>query len=97
MSLVTPERVWNLQKALAAKAKGNPDYRFYSLYDQMGRKDVLAFADARCKDNGGSPGADGQTFQQIEVQGRAEWLDGPVGESSSILTEAGCGKTACPV
>jgi RNA-directed DNA polymerase len=80
MSLITPESVWNLQKALAAKAKGNPDYRFYSLYDKICRRDVLAFAYARCKDNGGSPGADGQTFDQIEKQGRAEWLDGLVEE-----------------
>jgi RNA-directed DNA polymerase len=80
MSLVTPESVWNLQKALAAKAKGNPDYRFYSLYDKICRRDVLAFAYARCKDNGGSPGADAQTFDQIEKQGRAEWLDGLVEE-----------------
>jgi RNA-directed DNA polymerase len=76
MSLITPESVWNLQKALAAKAKGSPDYRFYSLYDKICRRDVLAFAYARCKDNQGSPGADGQTFEQIEKQGRADWLDG---------------------
>jgi len=37
---------------------------------------VLAFAYACCKENGGSPGADGQTFEQIEAHGRAEWLDG---------------------
>jgi hypothetical protein len=76
MSLITPESVWNLQKTLAAKAKGNPTYRFYSLYDKICRRDVLALAYACCKENGGSPEADGQTFEQIEAQGRAEWLDG---------------------
>ena len=76
MSLTTPESVWNLQKTLAAKAKGSPTYRFYSLYDKICRRDVLAYAYRRCKANGGSPGVDGQTFQEIETAGRAEWLDG---------------------
>jgi len=80
MSLITPESVWNLQKALAAKAKGNPTLRFYSLYDKICRLDVLTFAYRRCKANGGSPGTDGQTFQQIEAGGLAEWLDGLVKE-----------------
>jgi RNA-directed DNA polymerase len=80
MSLKTPESVWNLQTALAAKAKGNPTLRFYSLYDKICRLDVLTFAYRRCKANGGSPGTDGQTFQQIEAEGLAEWLDGLVKE-----------------
>ena len=33
MSLQTPEKVQKLQKALHAKAKGSPDFRFYLLYD----------------------------------------------------------------
>jgi len=80
MSLRTPESVWNLQKSLAAKAKGSSTYRFYSLYDKICRRDVLAYAYGRCKANGGSPGVDGQTFQQIESAGLAEWLDGLTNE-----------------
>ena len=76
MSLITPESVGNLQKALAAKAKGNPTLRFYSLYDKICRLDVLTYAYRCCKANGGSPGADGQTFQQIEAGGLTEWLAG---------------------
>ena len=76
MSLRTPESVWNLQKALAAKAKGSPTFRFYSLYDKICRRDVLGFAYRRCKANGGSPGTDGQTFEQIEAEGLGAWLDG---------------------
>jgi len=76
MSLVTPESVWNLQKSLAAKAKGSPTFRFYSLYDKICRPDVLGYAYRRCKANGGSPGTDGQTFQQIESRGLGQWLDG---------------------
>ena len=76
MSLKTPESVWNLQKALAAKAKGSPKLRFYSLYDKIHRRDVLGYAYRRGKANGGSPGPDGQRFKRIEEEGLAEWLDG---------------------
>ena len=76
MSLTTPESVWNLQKSLPAKAKANPALRFYSLYDKLYRRDVLAFAWQRCRANGGSAGVDGQTFEQIESGGLGTWLDG---------------------
>ena len=76
MSLTTPESVWNLQKSLQAKAKANPALRFYSLYDKIYRRDVLAFAWQRCRANGGSAGVDGQTFEQIESEGLGGWLDG---------------------
>jgi RNA-directed DNA polymerase len=75
MSLITPQKVWDLQKSLADKAKGNPTLRFYSLYDKIYRKDVLRFAWERCKANDGSPGIDGQTFQKIEESGLELWLD----------------------
>jgi group II intron reverse transcriptase/maturase len=75
MSLTTPESVWNLQRSLQAKAKANPTLRFYSLYDKMYRRDVLAHAWQRCRANGGSAGVDGQTFEQIEAQGLGAWLD----------------------
>ena len=75
MSLITPERVWNLQQSLQAKAKANPTLRFYSLYDKIYRRDVLAHAWQRCRANGGSAGVDGQTFEQIEAQGLGTWLD----------------------
>ena len=44
MSLLTPVTVEKLQTALHAKAKNSPDYRFYSLYDKVSRKDVLRHA-----------------------------------------------------
>ena len=43
----------SLQAALHAKAKEEPGYRFYALYDKVYREDVLAHAYARCKANGG--------------------------------------------
>jgi len=75
MSLITPERVWNLQQSLQAKAKANPTLRFYSLYDKIHRRDVLVHAWQRCRANGGSAGVDGQTFEKIEAQGLGAWLD----------------------
>ena len=74
MSLRTPERVWKLQGALHAKAKGEPIYRFYSLYDKIHRKDVLSHAWNCCRDNGGGAGVDGQSFEQIEAWGLERWL-----------------------
>lgn len=75
MSLATPLTIRRLQAALRAKAKEAPGYRFYTLYDKVCRRDVLEFAYLRCRANGGAPGIDDQTFDDIEVQGREAWLD----------------------
>ena len=74
MSLTTPGSVQKLQAALHAKAKQSPGYRFYSLYDKVSRKDVLAHAYALSKANRGKPGVDGQEFADIEAQGLARFL-----------------------
>jgi len=63
-----------LQAALHTKAKNSPDYRFYALYDKVYRWDVLAVAYTRCRENGGAPGVDGQTFKDIEEYGLYQWL-----------------------
>ena len=72
---VSLTNVQKLQTALHDKAKKSPDFRFYALYDKVYRKDVLAFAYASCKANGGAPGVDGQTFDDIEAYGAERWLD----------------------
>jgi group II intron reverse transcriptase/maturase len=59
---------------LQAKAKQAPNYRFYALYDKVYRADVLAYAYARCRSNGGAAGVDGTTFEQIEANGVEAWL-----------------------
>ena len=75
MSLATPESVQKLQAALHDKAKKSPDFRFYALYDKVYRTDVLMFAYECCKANGGAPGVDDQTFEDIEEYGTERWLD----------------------
>src|ERR1700756_3225915 len=75
MSLTTPESVQKLRAALHDKAKKSPDFRFYALYDKVYRKDVLTFAYACSKANGGAAGVDGQTFEDIEACGVVRWLD----------------------
>src|SRR4030042_1434573 len=75
MSLTPPEKVRKLQTALHAKAKRLPGYRFYALYDKVYRKDVLWVAYRCCLANRGAPGVDGQTFEDIEKDGRGRWLD----------------------
>jgi group II intron reverse transcriptase/maturase len=68
-------KVGTLQTALHTKAKNSPDYRFYALYDKVYRRDVLGLAYDRCRANGGAPGADGQSFADIEAYGADRWLD----------------------
>jgi len=75
MSLITPESVWQLQEALQAKAKREPACRFHALYDKLYREDVLRFAWRCCRANGGAPGVDGVSFEQIEREGVNGWLE----------------------
>jgi RNA-directed DNA polymerase len=68
------QKVQKLQAALHAKAKENPAFRFYALYDKGYREDVLNEAFRQCRNNGGAPGVDGQTFERIAEYGVKRWL-----------------------
>jgi RNA-directed DNA polymerase len=76
MSLATPEKIGTFQRRLYDKAKSQPEYRFYMLYDKLYRPDILAHAYAVCRHNGGASGVDGLTFADIESRGVAGWLEG---------------------
>lgn len=67
--------VQTLQTALQAKAKAEPVFRCYSLWDKIYRQDVLREAYRRCRANHGAPGVDGVSFAQIEERGLESWLE----------------------
>ena len=74
MSLTTPEKIETLRRKLYAKAKAEPGFRFYLLYDKIHRADILAHAYELAKANKGAPGVDGVTFETIEAAGVEGWL-----------------------
>lgn len=76
MSLATPEKIRTLQRKLYRKAKAEPAFRFYLLYDKIYREDILRHAYALSRANAGASGTDGMTFAAIEASGLDGWLAG---------------------
>ena len=76
MSLATPEKIRTLQRKLYCKAKAEPAFRFYVLYDKICREDILRHAYVLARGNAGAPGVDGVTFAAIEASGLEAWLAG---------------------
>ena len=74
MSLATPEQIRSLQRKPYLKAKAEPAFRFYLLYDKVCREDILRHAYALARANGGAPGVDGVSFEAIEAMGLEGWL-----------------------
>ena len=76
-------KVFQLRQKLYRKAKQEPNFRFYALYDRIYRLDVLRAAWARVAGNGGAPGVDGVSIRQ--VQDAAQGVEGLLAEIQESL------------
>src|SRR5260370_23123446 len=76
MSLTRPSKIRELQIKLYRKAKDEPEFRFYQLYDKVYREDILNHACARARANHGAPGVDEDSVEASESRGLAEWMNG---------------------
>lgn len=74
--IITPNKVRKLQIALYRKAKADPKWRFWSLYGEIYRTDLLEHALRLVARNGGAPGVDGQTIGAITgtPERRQSWM-----------------------
>src|SRR5712692_707918 len=64
-----------LTDALSRCAKQDPNRRFHALYDKVGRPDMLARAWREVRENGGAPGVDGVSIEDIEASGVDAFLE----------------------
>ena len=78
-------KVSALREALYRKAKKEPKFRFYALYDRIYRRDVLEASWRRVARNGGAPGVDGVCI--VDIKGSAGGVAALVDELHAELRE----------
>jgi len=71
-----PEKLSLLRRKLNQKARKEPKFRFYALYDRIYRPDTLQTAYGLIRRNGGKPGIDGVSFSALEASGVESFLRG---------------------
>jgi len=72
----TPIRLQELRRRIYRKAKSGKTHRFWGLFVHVTKLETLEEAYRIAKRNGGAPGIDGQTFEEIESAGRPGFLAG---------------------
>jgi group II intron reverse transcriptase/maturase len=72
--LESAEKLRGFLNKLGAKARSEPQFRFYALYDKVYRWDVLCESWRRVRANGGTCGTDGETIEAVEKRGVEEFL-----------------------
>jgi RNA-directed DNA polymerase len=80
-----PEKIFLLRQRLYLKAKREPEFRFYTLFEAVCRPDVLRAAWDRVAENDGAPGVDGLSIKQ--VQDSDHGVSGFLGEIEQSLKD----------
>jgi hypothetical protein len=97
MSLATPEKIRTFQRKLYCKAKAEPAFRFYVLYDKIYREDILRHAYAVARANAGAPGVDGVSLPSAPscLTRLAAYCSATDGQCRLIRRELGCSPHCC--
>lgn len=69
-----PIKLQELRRRIYLKAKSNKAHKFWGIFVHVAKVETLEEAYRIAKRNGGAPGIDGQTFDDIEVMGRETFL-----------------------